>query len=311
MNEQNTALQSSMVLHCGAAAATLDDVYAVETPDVPEVEFVVKTEDPILGKGRRIAKRRQLAGPFADEADAVEAANSIRMGADPVSCIVTSRRPRFEPIPHARLVEEVQKTSEAAGLKIVDQAHALTKDGRRYFGLLQVANGNNPEDFGVIYGLRNAHDFAFKASVGLGSRVFICDNLAFSFEVDVARMHTKNILRDLPGLVSQAVGKLGENRAAQEARFSAYKDYKLDDANLHDLSIRALDARAFPVTKLPKVLAEVREPSHEEFLESGRTAWTFFNAVTEVLKGGNVQELPKRTLALQGVLDVTTGTILN
>ena len=42
------------------------------------------------------------------------------------------------------------------------------------------------------------------------------------------------------------------------------------------------------------------EPSHPEFSE--RSAWSLFNAFTEVLKG-NLPELPKRTEVLHGLFD--------
>jgi hypothetical protein len=50
------------------------------------------------------------------------------------------------------------------GLHVVSEAHGLAHDGQRYFGLLQVANGSNPEDFGLVVGVRNAHDKSFPAS---------------------------------------------------------------------------------------------------------------------------------------------------
>jgi hypothetical protein len=57
------------------------------------------------------------------------------------------------------------------------EAHGLTRDGRRYFGLLQVANGTNPDDFGLVVGVRNSHDRSFPASLVLGAACFVCDNL--------------------------------------------------------------------------------------------------------------------------------------
>ena len=60
-----------------------------------------------------------------------------------------------------------------------------------------------------------------------------------------------------------------------------------------------------PVTRIPDVLQESREPRHPEFRE-GRTAWRLFNAFTEALKG-RLDELPRRTQALHGLLDATCG----
>jgi hypothetical protein len=47
--------------------------------------------------------------------------------------------PTWTPIPHLRLVEQVERALAAAQLEIVNQAHALSHGGDRYFGLIQVA----------------------------------------------------------------------------------------------------------------------------------------------------------------------------
>jgi hypothetical protein len=139
----------------------------------------------------------------------------------------------------------------------------------------------------------------------LGASIFVCDNLSFSGEVKLARKHTANIERDLPQLVERAVGLLGDLRGMQERRFTAYQRQELTDSQAHDWLIQALDARIVPVTKLPDVLQQWREPRHPEFRE-GRTAWRLFNAFTEILKG-NLNELPRRTQALHGLLDTACG----
>ena len=69
--------------------------------------------------------------------------------------------------------------------------------------------------------------------------------------------------------------------------------------------IQALDAGVVPVTKIPDVLAEWRQPRHAAFRD-GRTAWRLFNGFTEALKG-RLDALPRRTQALHGLLDTTCG----
>ena len=75
----------------------------------------------------------------------------------------------------------------------------------------------------------------------------------------------------------------------------------------HDLVIQALDAQVIPATKIPHVLNEWRDPRHPEFRQ-GKTAWRWFNAVTEVLKG-SLDRLPRRTQALHGLLDAHCGLL--
>jgi hypothetical protein len=231
----------------------------------------------------------------------------LHAGADAVSreriSVVKTpeRTATWVPIPHDRLLDGVQATLERAGLRVVSEAHGLTKDGNRYFGLLQVANGHADEDFGLVVGLRNSHDKKFPARLVIGASVFVCDNLSFSGEVRLARKHTAHVERDLPNLIETAVGRLGDLRRTQQGRFDAYKRHELTDGAAHDLVIRALDARVLPVTRIPLLLQEWREPRHPEFRE-GRTAWRLFNAATEALKG-NLDALPRRTQALHGLLD--------
>ena len=68
------------------------------------------------------------------------------------------RTSSWVPIPHARLLDGVQASLERAGLSVVSEAHGLSRDGARYFGLLRVANGRPDGDFGLVVGLRNSHD---------------------------------------------------------------------------------------------------------------------------------------------------------
>lgn len=211
------------------------------------------------------------------------------------------------PVPHHRLLDQVESTLVAGGLEIVGQAHALWSEGLRYFGLLEVRNGQAPQDYALVLGLRNSHDKSFPATIGLGSGTFVCDNLAFSAEVQIARRHTRFIERDLPRVVNTAIGRLSDMRGQQETRIQGYKESHLDDRTVHDFVIRAVDAGVLPVTQVPGVLAEWRAPKFVEFAEGGPTAWRLFNSFTEVWKGSNLLALPRRTQWLHGALDLACG----
>jgi hypothetical protein len=211
------------------------------------------------------------------------------------------------PVPHHRFLEQVESTLVGDGLQVINQAHALWGDGLRYFGLLEVTNGQDHEDYGLVVGLRNSHDKSFPASIGLGSGVFCCDNLAFLAEVTIARRHTRFIERDLPRVVSTAIGRLTDMRGQQDQRIQTYKTTELDDRTAHDLVIRAVDTNVLPVTQVPAVLAEWRAPTHSEFMNGGRTAWRLFNAFTETWKGRNLTSLPRRSQALHGLMDTACG----
>jgi len=219
-------------------------------------------------------------------------------------CPVPEATDTWTPIPHHELLGRVEQAVTRGGMSIVEQAHGLTHDGDRYFGMMQVENGNSADDYGIVLGVRNSHDKSFPAALCLGAGVFVCDNLSFSGEVKLARKHTRYIRRDLPQVISRAVGMLTDHRHKQDLRIKSYKEHELNDVAAHDVVINALDCRAVPSTKIPYVLQQWRSPAHEDF--QPRTVWSLFNAFTGVLKGNATKSL-HRTQALHGLMDSVCG----
>lgn len=215
------------------------------------------------------------------------------------------RTATWQPLPHHDLLSLVEHTLPRYGMRVVEQAHALTHDGMRYFGLLQIANGSQHPDYSWVLGLRNSHDKRLPAGLVLGSQVLVCDNLSFHGEIQIARKHTTGILRDLPGMVLDAVGKLGCDWHRQDRRIARYKETGLTPLEAHDLTIRALDAQVICGSMVPKVLKEYREPRHPEF--APRNLWSYHNAVTETLKG-NLGMLPARTRRFNALCQELAGT---
>ena len=224
-----------------------------------------------------------------------------------IDCRTPPATKSWQPIPHGRLLDLVEDSLESTGLRVVNQAHALSKAGDRYFGLLEVQNGKQSSDYGLVVGLRNSHDMTFPAGLVVGSGVFICDNLAFSGEVVLSRRHTRFIQRDLPQLVQRSVGQLGDLRGQQDQRIEAYKNTPLEKRDAHHLLVEAMRMHVLPATRLPVAVQEYEKPSHPEFAETGYSCWRLFNAVTESIKGRSLDTLPKRTQALHGLLDSVCG----
>ncbi len=208
----------------------------------------------------------------------------------------------WKPIPHIHLLQTVEKALIEHGLTVQGQAHGLTHDGARYFGLLEV-NTSSSETSRVV-GIRNAHDMRFAAGIVAGSSVLVCDNLCFAGEIAFARKHTTGILRDLAGLAGSAVGRLNCYWENNEQRIHRYRSVRIGDVRAHDLIVRAVDNGVMANSYIPRVLGEWREPSHPEF--RARTVWSLQNAYTEVFKG-RLDLLPGRTARLHELLDQEVG----
>ncbi len=206
----------------------------------------------------------------------------------------------WQPIPHDLLLKQVEATLPRYGMRVVNEAHGLSHDGNRYFGLLEIGNGSNHPDYSRVLGIRNSHDKRFPAGLVLGNQVLVCDNLSFSGEIKVARKHTSMILSDLPHLIDDGVCRLRDSWHEQDRRIERYQKCDLRDTVMHDLTINALDRGVICGSQVPKVLAEYREPRHEAF--QPRTLWSWFNSITETLKG-NLGLLPGRTQRLHQLCD--------
>jgi len=210
------------------------------------------------------------------------------------------------PLAHAGLIHEVETQLESAGFVLTGEHHALSHDGFRYFGLFEVTTPGRPDrDYSWTVALRNSHDKSYPAGLVAGTKVLVCDNLAFCGEVRISRKHTRYAARDLRHLTARAVGQLGDRFHRIDERIAAYRGRRVTNAQAHDIVIRAVDCRAVTPSQIPVVLQEWREPSHDDFRP--RNAWSLFNAATECMKGMNPNVVVNRTEALHGLFDGLVG----
>jgi len=212
------------------------------------------------------------------------------------------------PLSHETILREVVGQLESSGFAILEETHALSHEGARYFGVMSVTLPNRAEaDFGWIVGIRNSHDMTYPAGLVAGTRVFVCDNLCFSGEVRISRKHTRFAERDLRHLTARAVGQLGDKFRGLDQRVIAYKEERITNTRAHDIIIRAVDCAAITPAQISDVLMQWRKPEHESF--EPRNAWSLFNAFTEVHKAVNPHTALRRGEALHGLFDAEVALV--
>src|SRR5438093_8824569 len=86
----------------------------------------------------------------------------------------------YHPVPYGRFVAEVELHVPRFGLKIQSEAFALAREGNQMFGVLTCTNGHSPGDYALAIGLRSSLDRSLAVGMTSGSRITVCDNLAFS-----------------------------------------------------------------------------------------------------------------------------------
>lgn len=206
-----------------------------------------------------------------------------------------------QPIPHGTLIDMTRRALGDVGYRVESERYELANDGARMFSTWAIVNGTHSDDYRLSVGLRNAHDKAFAAGMGLGTWVLVCSNLDFAADFLFGRKHTPNILRDLPDLVRNLVGNVPTFRDTHERRLQAYRRTSLSDVDVHDVLIRSVDSKVMATSYIAKVLEEWRSPQHEEF--KARNVWSLMNAYTEVFKSTNIFDLSGRTRRLHGLLE--------
>lgn len=191
-------------------------------------------------------------------------------------------------VPHSKIVEALVESLGFRRLDVTRDEYAVTEDGNRMFGVLQI----NEEAAGVQFaiGIRNSHDKSFSLGLTVGYRVFVCDNLAFHGDFSpVTRKHTKNF--DYVEVVGGAVDKMQRHFQPMRRQIDAWRGFELPD-----IRAKAVIYEAFIEQRLdvPKHLARLVhqnyfEPTLDDF--KPRTMWSLSNAFTSAL--GTLDPVPQ------------------
>lgn len=209
----------------------------------------------------------------------------------------------YSPLPYNNFVDMVQDELADIGFRFGGESHALMKDGSKYFGIANLLNGSDNEQHALTVGMRSSLDKSIAPAIAFGSAVFVCDNMAFTGEVQIKRKQTRFITADIRPMITDAVGRVKGMRDNQNRRFEIYQDSNITTAKAGAVICEMFRRGIINPSRMGKVIEQWDNPAHDF---GARTAWRLFNAATEALKGSPVIELPTRTIKLQGLLDQVT-----
>ena len=244
-------------------------------------------------------------------------ANAIDRGGLAALPLPAPLGPRHVVRPFIEDVEAVTDLMQRNGLRIKDEAFGVTgepESPRQFFGVIECAlEGEHltADEYALAIGIRGSYDQSLPRGLAVGSRVFVCDNLAFSGEVTLTTRQTTNIGQRIPAMLARAVGRIPVMAQHQAKRFEAYRNTQMKqrwgDAALVELFRRGV----LNTHTVARAVREWDEPSHPEHLADGRTVWTLHNAVTEAIKptGGRANVLPvwEKTRPMTEFLDNVCG----
>jgi hypothetical protein len=199
---------------------------------------------------------------------------------DLASVSVPEETGSYKPVPYGRFVEEVKLHIPRFNLTVESEDYALARDGNQMFGVLTCRNGH-VADWALAIGLRSSYDRSLAVQLVAGSRVLVCDNLAFHGETQVSRKQTVNVFRDLPTLIYDMLSSVSVMKERMTAEIEGMKETEIDDRLAHHLMVHAVRKGALPASKLPKVIEQYDSMDCQEFRD--RNAWSLFNSFTGVI----------------------------
>ena len=225
----------------------------------------------------------------------------------------------WTPLEHIDCVNILKKEVGHAGYQMEDMEISVMdgwlgnkNDGvvipdARLFGTAKLVSMNKDNSiqetlgYNPVIGFRNTNDKRFSASMALGSRVMVCDNLCFSGDIMVSRKHVGSVAHRFSHEVWKACLELESKVVKQNERIESYKNTVMWNPSFHDFSVQLIDNKIISASKLPKLLNEWREPRHEEF--APRTVYSAMNCVSELFKAENPLNMTSKGQLLHRVCD--------
>jgi hypothetical protein len=208
-----------------------------------------------------------------------------------------------QPLPHYEIVGALVETLSFRQISVVREEYAVSGDGMKMFGVLDLETTFDGCRFSV--GVRNSNDKSMRLALTVGYRVVVCDNMAFYGDfTPVLAKHTKHL--SLVDVLSVGVDRMQRNFEPMRKQVEAWKGTRLPDE-----AAKLVIYRAFVEGELdaPKHLArwvhdQYFNPQVPEF--APRTLWSLSNAFTGAFKGLDPIPQFKATARLASFLEVAT-----
>ncbi len=187
-----------------------------------------------------------------------------------------------QPLSHYEIVEVLEEALSFRYLKIVKDEYAVSRDGMKMFGVMDL----NAEFSGCRFsvGVRNSNDKSMRLALTVGYRVFVCDNMAFSGDfTPLLHKHTRKL--ELKDSISIAVDRIHRVFEPLKAQVQAMRELVLTEDEVKLIIYQAFldrSVRAVPRHLMSMVHDLYFRPQHEAFMP--RNLWSLSNAFTSAFK---------------------------
>lgn len=186
-----------------------------------------------------------------------------------------------QPISHFEIANSLIEALSYRHIAVVRDEYAVSADGMRMFGVLDLEVGTDGCRFSI--GLRNANDKSMRLALTVGYRVFVCDNMAFHGDfTPLLAKHSRSF--SLLDSLAIGVDRMQRNFGPMTQQIELWRKQQLADATAKMHIYRAFIEGYLDVPRhLARVVHDLYfNPSADEF--QPRTMWSLSNAFTSAFK---------------------------
>ena len=210
------------------------------------------------------------------------------------------------PIRHDKAVSLIEKQIHDYDYTITDRTFALSSDNNRFFGVIKINNIKcERDDYQLTIGIRHANDCSSSFKVGLGSNVYVCNNMAFIADHAISHKHTLNMLENLPVLIKGMMNDVFMKTSRLHIRYQKYKKCSIGNIWADHIIMESIRRCIISKSKASKVDSEWRNPSYKDFEK--RDSWSLFNCFTNEFKDLNLENSIIKTTKLHNLFDQVVG----
>jgi hypothetical protein len=187
----------------------------------------------------------------------------------------------FKPISHIQLVEALIETLSFRHLIVVADEYAVSHDGQKLFGILEL----NAEFSGCRFaiGIRNSNDKSMRLALTVGLRVLICENMAFHGDfTPILAKHSSKL--NLTELLSIGIDKIQRNFEPLKNQIERWQQDYLTNEEAKLLIYEAFYGKMLkaPHSLMGFVHSSYFNPEYEAFKDP--SLWAMLNAFTSAFK---------------------------
>lgn len=201
----------------------------------------------------------------------------------------------FHPIHHREVIRGIKEALGFIGLEIINQEFVLAAEGKKMFSVWDLDSGTPEMRYSI--GIRNSMDRSMSLGITAGSRVLVCDNMAFSGEYLAVRKHTAGLTNDELGFLAfKTMKQMVPRLRTFQNWHQSLRQYPLTEDAAKILLVEIMTNSVIPPSKFAQfngLYANVYDDS----------MWGFHEAVTDVLRGSNLLTLPNKNKVLNQIIN--------